>query len=86
MLRVPAARASIVDVTGAGNAYAGGMLVAWCESGLLELAAAAATVSAALTIEQIGPPKVTPARLAEAQQRRTQVMAELSETDGNDDG
>ena len=27
ILRVPAARANIVDVTGAGNAYAGGMLV-----------------------------------------------------------
>jgi sugar/nucleoside kinase (ribokinase family) len=85
MLRVPAARASVVDVTGAGNAYAGGMLVAWCESSLLELAAAAAAVSAALTIEQIVPPKITPALLAEAQQRRTQVLAELSETDGNDD-
>lgn len=86
MLRVPAARASVVDVTGAGNAYAGAMLVAWCESGALELAAAAATVSAALTIEQIGPPMITPALLAEAQQRRDQVLAELSQIDGNDDG
>jgi len=84
MLRVPAARASVVDVTGAGNAYAGGMLVAWCESGLPELSAAAATVSAALAIEQIGPPKVTPALLANAQQRRAQVLAELSEMDGSD--
>lgn len=86
MLRVPAARASVVDVTGAGNAYAGGMLVAWCESGRLEQAAAAAAVSAALTIEQIGPPKITPELRAEAQQRRAQVLAELSETDGNDHG
>jgi len=86
MLRVPAARAHVVDVTGAGNAYAGGMLVEWCESRQLELAAAAATVSAALTIEQIGPPKITPALLAEARQRRAQVLAELCETDGSDDG
>lgn len=85
MLRVPAAHASVVDVTGAGNAYAGGMLVEWCESGLLELAAAAAAVSAAITIEQIGPPTITRALLADAQQRRAQVMAELSETDGSDD-
>jgi len=86
MLRVPAARAHVVDVTGAGNAYAGGMLVEWCESRQLELAAAAATVSAALTIEQIGPPKITPALLAEARQRRAQVLAELCETDGSDHG
>jgi sugar/nucleoside kinase (ribokinase family) len=85
MLRVPAARASVVDVTGAGNAYAGGMLVEWCESGLLEQAAAAATVSAALTIEQIGPPTITPALLADAQRRRAQVLAELSQMNGNDD-
>jgi sugar/nucleoside kinase (ribokinase family) len=85
MLRVPAARANVVDVTGAGNAYAGGMLVEWCERGLLESAAAAATVSAALTIEQIGPPTITRALLADAQRRRAQVLAELSETNGNDD-
>jgi sugar/nucleoside kinase (ribokinase family) len=85
MLRVPAARANVVDVTGAGNAYAGGMLVEWCESGLLDLAAAAASVSAALTIEQIGPPTITPALLADAQRRRAQVLAELNETDGSDD-
>jgi sugar/nucleoside kinase (ribokinase family) len=84
MLRVPAARANVVDVTGAGNAYAGGMLVAWCESGLLELAAAAATVSAAIIIEQIGPPTITRALLADAQQRRAHVLAELSETDGSE--
>ena len=86
MLRVPAARARVVDVTGAGNAYAGGMLVEWCESGRLELAAAAAAVSAAITIEQIGPPTITRALLADAQQRRAQVLAELSETDGSDHG
>ncbi len=86
MLRVPPARASVVDVTGAGNAYAGGMLVEWCESGLSEHAAAAASVSAALAIEQIGPPTITPALLADAQRRRAQVLAELSETDGTNDG
>jgi hypothetical protein len=61
------------------------MLVEWCESGVLELAVAAAAVSAAITIEQIGPPTITPALLADAHQRRAHVLAELSETDGSDD-
>jgi sugar/nucleoside kinase (ribokinase family) len=85
MLQAPAARATVVDVTGAGNAYAGGMLVGWCESGLIETAAACAAVSAAITIEQVGPPAITPALLAAAQWRRAQVLAELSEMDGSDD-
>jgi sugar/nucleoside kinase (ribokinase family) len=85
LLRAPAARARVVDVTGAGNAYAGGMLVSWCESATLETAAACAAVSAAITIEQVGPPAITPALLAEAQRRHAQALAKLSETDGNDD-
>jgi sugar/nucleoside kinase (ribokinase family) len=85
MLRAPAAHAQVVDVTGAGNAYSGGMLVGWCESGSIETAAACAAVSAAITIEQVGPPAITPALLAEARRRQAQVLAELSETDGSDD-
>jgi sugar/nucleoside kinase (ribokinase family) len=77
MLRVPAARATVVDVTGAGNAYSGGMLVGWCANGSIETAAACAAVSAAITIEQVGPPVITPALLAEAQWRRAEVLAEL---------
>lgn len=76
-LRVPAAPARVVDVTGAGNAYAGGMLVGWCESGSLEHAAACAAVSAALVIEQIGPPTITPALLEDARRRRDALLAEL---------
>lgn len=77
--QVPAAPASIVDVTGAGNAYAGGFLVGWGEHGQIELAAAQAAVSAALTLEQIGPPTMTAARLAEAQQRRESILAQIWE-------
>ena len=85
MLHAPAAHAQVVDVTGAGNAYSGGMLVGWYESGSIETAIACAAVSAAITIEQVGPPTITPALLDQARQRRTQVLAELSETDGSDD-
>jgi sugar/nucleoside kinase (ribokinase family) len=85
MLRVPAARANVVDVTGGGNAYVGGLLVGWCQSGDLESAAACGSVSAALAIEQIGPPQITPALLAEAQQRHAELRAALCEMNGSDD-
>ena len=84
MLQVPAARATVVDVTGAGNAYAGGMLVGWCASKSVETAAACAVVSAAHAIEQVGPPTITPALIAEAQSRRDQVLAALSELHDSD--
>jgi sugar/nucleoside kinase (ribokinase family) len=79
MLRAPAAPARLVDVTGAGNAYCGGLLVGWVEHGALDMAAAYAAVSAALTIEQVGPPAVTPALMDDAQRRLADVLAALEE-------
>jgi sugar/nucleoside kinase (ribokinase family) len=81
MLRVPAAPAEVVDLTGAGNAYCGGLLVGWVEHARLELAAAYAAVSAALALEQIGPPTITPALMAEAERRLAAVQAALQEVD-----
>lgn len=77
LLQVPAARARVVDVTGAGNAYAGGLLVGWCEGGDLAHAAACAAVSAALAIEQIGPATITPELLADARQRHAEFLTQV---------
>jgi sugar/nucleoside kinase (ribokinase family) len=77
--QVPAARARVVDVTGAGNAYCGGFLVGWIEDHKIESAAACAAVSAAVTIEQLGPPAPTPALLAEAEWRRAACLAEIQD-------
>ena len=76
LLQVPAARTRVVDVTGAGNAYAGGLLVGWCERGDLAHAAACAAVSAALAIEQIGPATITPGLLADAHQRHAEFLTQ----------
>ena len=75
--QVPAARANVVDVTGAGNAYCGGFLAGWGENGSVEQAAACAAVSAALIIEQIGPPAITPPRLTAARQRQIDCLAKI---------
>jgi sugar/nucleoside kinase (ribokinase family) len=75
--RVPAAQANVVDVTGAGNAYCGGFLVGWLETGDARRAAAMAAVSAAIVIEQIGPPLIDDQVMASARQRAEQVMDQI---------
>lgn len=77
--QVPAAPANVIDVTGGGNAYCGGFLVGWLDHGDIKQAAARAAVSAAITIEQIGPPTITPACLAEANERLAGSLAETKE-------
>lgn len=79
--RVPAARASVVDVTGAGNAYCGGLLAGWCETRDILQAVARAAVSAAITIEQVGPPRITADVLDDARKRADTVLAEITESE-----
>ena len=56
-VHIPAAPAVVVDVTGGGNAFSGGFLAGYCESGGdLVTAGRCAAVSAAYAIEQYGPP------------------------------
>lgn len=87
--RVPAAPATVVDITGAGNAYCGGFLVGWHESGdgsssncfrNVRRAAAMATVSAAITIEQVGPPRVDDKLMAVAEKRAAQMVDRIQES------
>lgn len=55
MAAVPAARVSkVVDVTGAGNAYCGGFVVSWAETGQVLEAACRGAVSASFALEQFG--------------------------------
>jgi len=52
--KIPAVKETIVDVTGAGNAYLGGMLVGLCEGGSFKESALRGAVSASFAIEQFG--------------------------------
>jgi len=71
--QVPAAEANVVDVTGGGNAYCGGLLTGWIESGDPLETAASASASASMVLEQLGPPPVNPPALERARWRREQV-------------
>ncbi|MFT5194182.1 MAG: sugar/nucleoside kinase (ribokinase family) [Cellvibrionaceae bacterium] len=72
--RVPATAAQVVDVTGAGNAFCGGLLVGWLETKDIRQAAAQASVSAAYVIEQVGPPLINAAVMAAAKTRAAEVV------------
>jgi sugar/nucleoside kinase (ribokinase family) len=74
-LRIPVYPVTVVDPVGAGNAYCGGFLVGWLESGDLQTAAHRAAVSASFLVEQVGIPEINEKVLAEAK-RRLEGMGE----------
>ena len=54
---IPAVPVTVVDQVGAGNAYCGGFLVGWLETGDLRLAGKYASVAASFLVEQYGLPR-----------------------------
>ncbi len=75
--RVPAVETNVVDVTGAGNAYGGGFLVGWVETGGLRAAGLRGSVAASFLVEQVGLPM---ASLAELRNEAKQRLAALAHT------
>ncbi len=67
--RIPAVPATVVDVTGAGNAYCGGFLVGLGEGHGTFEAALRAAVSASFALQQFGVPSFSAGMLSEAKQR-----------------
>ena len=60
-VHIPAVAVQVVDPVGAGNAFCGGLLVGWCETGDWTLAGKYGAVAASFVVEQVGVPVVTPA-------------------------
>jgi sugar/nucleoside kinase (ribokinase family) len=67
--QIPAFPATVVDAVGAGNAYSGGFLVGWCETGDLQTAGLYGAVSASFMLEQVGLPVFRGDLLTEALKR-----------------
>ncbi|MDQ4078716.1 MAG: PfkB family carbohydrate kinase [Chloroflexota bacterium] len=67
--QVPALPTKVIDPTGAGNSYGGGLCVGWAETRDARMAACYATVSASFLLEQPGIPEQPPS-LARAEARR----------------
>jgi len=76
--RIPVVPTKIVDVTGAGNAYCGGFLVGYSQTGDPETAGLYGAVSASFAVEQVGIPYIDAAKQAEAQRRYQTLRATRS--------
>ncbi len=74
MHHIPAVPAAVVDQVGAGNAYCGGFLVGWLETGDLRLAGQYGSVAASFLVEQYGLPKPRPGLQAEAAARLAALL------------
>ena len=79
-VHVPSYPAAVVDLTGAGDAFCGGFLVGWVETGDLLRAAAMGTVSASFAIEGVGPLPLFHVARGEAERRLNHLLDRLSST------
>jgi sugar/nucleoside kinase (ribokinase family) len=78
MVYVPAGHARVVDVTGAGNAYAGGLLSGLVQHRSIEESLAMASVSASFEIEQYGLCKFSDAMTPIRDSRFSQVLKKIT--------
>jgi sugar/nucleoside kinase (ribokinase family) len=72
---IPAAPTAVVDPTGAGNAFCGGFLAGWVNSGSLRRAGVCGAVAASFLVEQVGLPLPSP-QLAERAAARLAALQE----------
>lgn len=70
---IPAVESKVIDPTGAGNAFCGGFLAGWVQTGDIRTAGLYGAVSASFLVEQVGlpPPDL---ELIEAAQKRLAVL------------
>lgn len=74
MFHIPIVEIDLVDPTGCGNAYGGGLCVGWEVHRQAQLAGCAATVSASFLAESLGVPQISPSIQAKAKQRLSELM------------
>ena len=76
-LHIPAVPVAVVQLVGAGNAYCGGFLTGWVETGDLREAGLRGAVSASFVLEQVGLPLPSPELRAAAQARYAALAARV---------
>ena len=72
-IHVPAVPTTVIDPTGAGNAYCGGFLAGYAQTGDALIAARCGTVAASFLVEQIGLPPINEQLRIEANERLKKV-------------
>ncbi len=72
---IPALPVAVVDTTGAGNAYGGGLCVGWTESGDIRLAGCYGAISGSIVVRQVGLPVMSAALRQEARSLLERTVA-----------
>lgn len=81
-IHLPAVEVRVVDPVGAGNAYCGGFLAGWLQTGDLAQAGAWGAVAASFLVEQVGVPPITAERLELARERAQRVFQMIADDRG----
>jgi sugar/nucleoside kinase (ribokinase family) len=76
---IPATPVDVVDVTGAGNAYGGGLCVGWVETGEARRAACYGAVSAWFLVGRVGLPAPSPELRVRAYELYEQTLESVRE-------
>lgn len=78
---IPAFATAVIDPTGAGNAFCGGFLTGWVQTGDLRLAGLYGATAASFLIEQVGLPVEERRRSEEARRRMAVLQGGASRLD-----
>jgi cytidine kinase len=78
---IPAFETRVVDPIGAGNAFCGGFLAGWVQTGDLRLAGLYGVIAASFLVEQIGLPRSPASKGPEAQRRLAILQAATTRED-----
>ena len=77
---IPAFETTVVDPTGAGNAFCGGFLAGWVTAGELRTAGLYGAVAASFLVEQVGLPTVHQTIFQDAAMRLNALQSQISAT------
>ena len=80
--QIPAFATTVIEPCGAGNAYCGGFIVGWVQTGDLRLAGLYGAVAASFLVEQVGLPPVGPDYRAEARRRLALLQRQITQFPG----
>jgi sugar/nucleoside kinase (ribokinase family) len=72
---IPPVPAEVIDPTGAGNAYGGGLCVGWTETQDIRRAGCYGAISASMLVRQLGLPEMSPAAQHEARELLPRAIA-----------